>query len=498
MVQQMGLSRALFISLSLTSFLAIAACSGDAFDAKGAGGSSGGDAGACLGGQVSCSGQCVSASDPAFGCGSCTPCSLENATATCSSGACGVGQCQDGFADCDAKGGCETSLLDPLHCGQCNRTCGGGQVCEGGECKSGCSDGKADCGGSCVDPASDILHCGGCGKACKPVANALSVCASAVCGLACNPGFLDCDGQRDTGCEVISALDPKNCGACGLACKSGEICNGGKCELNCGGGSTQCGGKCVDLMTDENNCGACDKACVSGQNCVGGECKLNCGGGTTECSGTCVDTKIDPNNCGGCGNACAPGEVCKLGVCEPKCAVTLPTVVFKEEFAGANTGWGLDPTWEIKPAKVSSGHAYGFPDPGQDATSTGDNGLAGVIVGGNAPTAKADFRYLTSPAVNTLAAASLFVSWARWLNSDYEPYMKNVVEVFDGSGWVVIWQTGASPAVTDGQWVKQTFEISALKSTSTRVRFGYSVAAGAFVYSGWNLDDVTITAVTCN
>lgn len=51
------------------------------------------------------------------------PAAPENASPTCEDGVCGVA-CNAGFLDCDAAvPGCETSALDPAHCGACGRRC---------------------------------------------------------------------------------------------------------------------------------------------------------------------------------------------------------------------------------------------------------------------------------------------------------------------------------------------------------------------------------------
>jgi hypothetical protein len=310
---------------------------------------------------------------------------------------------------------------------------------------------------------------------------------------------LNCDGKLDTGCEVNSNFDPKHCGACGTTCLSGEICTDGKCFLNCGAGTNECAGKCVDFNTDEQNCGDCGKACAAGQNCIGGECQLNCGVGTVACNGLCVDTKIDPNNCGACGNVCAAGFLCAASACTPKCTVQTPSDLFVDEFADNSKGWTLDSTWQIGATKVSSGEDFGNPDPASDATPTANNGVAGVALGGNVPITVHDYLYLTSPVINASAATSLYLAYSRWLNADYEPYMKSIVQVFDGSQWVTIWQTMDSPGITDASWVKQSFEITQYKNANLRVRFGYKIGStDVYNVSGWNLDDVKITAVTCN
>jgi hypothetical protein len=52
--------------------------------------------------------------------------------------------------------------------------------------------------------------------------------------------------------------DHGNCGGCGNACLTSEICENGKCV--CGDNETVCGtgpnALCVDTMTDQGNCGS--------------------------------------------------------------------------------------------------------------------------------------------------------------------------------------------------------------------------------------------------
>ena len=42
----------------------------------------------------------------------------------------------------------------------------------------------------------------------------------------------------------------------------------------CGGGLVACGGVCVDVTSNNANCGACGMACASGQSCVSGTCTI--------------------------------------------------------------------------------------------------------------------------------------------------------------------------------------------------------------------------------
>ncbi len=95
-----------------------------------------------------------------------------------------------------------------------------------------------ECSGQSVDILSDVAHCGRCGNACPaPSAkgNATGpVCRAGVCGVACEPGFNDCDGRANNGCEVQEDLfqtSREHCGGCNMPCRgAGRMCSGGQCS----------------------------------------------------------------------------------------------------------------------------------------------------------------------------------------------------------------------------------------------------------------------------
>jgi hypothetical protein len=173
------------------------------------------------------------------------------------------------------------------------------------------------------------------------------------------------------------------------------------------------------------------------------------------------------------------------------------TPLFMEDFSDNSAGWILGDTWQIGPTSTSLGHVYGNPDPAMDHTPTADNGVAGVVLGGNAPANLHPAYYLTSPVIDTSVPGSVTLQFQRWLNSDYMPYMRNTVEVFDGSTWVTIWSTGGSPGVRDDTWTLQSFDVTAYKSSSFQARFGYSIGSlGVYTVSSWNVDDFRVETDT--
>src|SRR5581483_9334009 len=108
----------------------------------------------------------------------------------------------------------------------CTGTCGAGfSDCNGDKQTDGCE----------VATGTDVNNCGGCGTSCSNVNIGTVVCTNGICSGACNPGFSDCNGNKQTdGCETAVSADPKNCGTCGTVCSSTNItvvtCTSGVCD----------------------------------------------------------------------------------------------------------------------------------------------------------------------------------------------------------------------------------------------------------------------------
>jgi hypothetical protein len=322
----------------------------------------------------------------------------------------------------------------------------------------------------------------------KCVAGAIQ-CIPNVAGSAevCDGVDNDCDGVVDennpgggvacaTGQPGVCSNGIKNCTNGALVCTqqtqaSTEVCDG--VDNNCNG------------MTDENNPGG-GAACSTGLLGVCAAGTMTCANGSVSCK---QNVMASPENCtNGLDDDCD-------GAADPPV-----TVYFEETFANNAKGWTLGTDWQIGSATASSGHSSGYPDPAQDHTPTADNGVAGVVIGGNAPKVNHGMYYLTSPVIDLSAATSAYLEYWRFLNSDYSPYMVNEVSVYNGTSWVILWQTGGFPNITDSVWTKVNFDISAHKNAAFQIRFGYSIGNAASVYtiSQWNLDDVKITNINCN
>ncbi len=120
---------------------------------------------------------------------------------------------------------------------------GGATTGAGGGCA--CAPPEQCCGAQCVDVTASLTDCGACGTPCQ-VANGTPACVSSLCTVAsCDPGYADCDGDPDSGCEIDTATDPLHCGACGAPCNGTHgtpACSGAACSIVCDAGFADCDG----------------------------------------------------------------------------------------------------------------------------------------------------------------------------------------------------------------------------------------------------------------
>ncbi|MBI5512675.1 MAG: FG-GAP repeat protein [Deltaproteobacteria bacterium] len=231
----------------------------------------------------------------------------------CEAGACVIGACLPNRGDCDMAlgNGCETTLgTSVMHCGRCGMACAGGAnataVCEDGACGIDCAAGFADCDGNTangceVNTNTDATHCGGCRRACPPVAGGAPMCSMGRCNSMCAADFDDCDRDTRNGCEADLRTTVAHCGRCGNACAFANAvpaCAARACQLmSCMAGFQNCNamnadGCEVNTLTDVRNCGRCGTVCPGVTNgrptCVSGTCGLSCMPGFALVGDTCV------------------------------------------------------------------------------------------------------------------------------------------------------------------------------------------------------------------
>jgi alpha-tubulin suppressor-like RCC1 family protein len=303
----------------------------------------------CQSGQTRCGNSCANLQNDATDCGRCgNACPVgANAAASCVMGACQL-TCNAGFANCDGDpaNGCEVNLNSSAgNCGACGNACASGPnstaACVMGVCRITCSPGNSDCdnqpsNGCEVATLSSAGNCGTCGRVCPSGTNGAATCANGTCGLSCDPGFGDCDGNPSNGCET--ALNgTSNCGRCGNACTGGTpVCASttgasAVCTSGCPSGQQRCGDACVDTATSVNHCGACGTLCPAGNNtratCAAGRCGTTCAPGFADCDGDAsngceVNTQISGSHCGSCNNLCRAGQNAVVACVTSQCRTT--------------------------------------------------------------------------------------------------------------------------------------------------------------------------------
>lgn len=288
-------------------------------------------------------------------CGFCTnTCNLPHAQSGCEAvpsgtpiARCVVKQCDQGWADCDQNpaNGCESSAsTDPSSCGGCGKKCNqtnGVAGCVNGVCSLLCNPGFGNCDGNpdngCeVDLGAHVSNCGSCGNAC-PSANGTPTCQAGKCATGgCSTGYADCDGNPANGCETGTTADPNNCSACGKVCPGTAngfaTCAASNCDVGCSPGFSTCGGgsTCFKITDDPTHCGASCKACpgpVGGNGaptCANGNCGISCNPPLSPCGNACVDLQNATNNCGVCGKVCTAGAGGTATCVKGQCEASCP------------------------------------------------------------------------------------------------------------------------------------------------------------------------------
>jgi len=246
----------------------------------------------CASGQADCDGLdnngCETPTNTLTDCAACgAACALNNATATCSTGACLIATCNQGFADCnsDPSDGCEQRLNTLTSCGACGVSCSRPNAtasCATGTCVGACNASWGNCDGNgnngCETSITTLANCGACGTACS-IQNASATCASGTCTrVGCNTGYQDCDTMAANGCET-SITTISNCGSCG------NVCSGPPNRaLTCAANGTCAVGGCTANFLD------CDGDASNG-------CEWNISGGACPCVG---DTDSDGDGMTNC------------------------------------------------------------------------------------------------------------------------------------------------------------------------------------------------------
>lgn len=213
---------------------------------------------------------------------------LGNACASpseCPSGHCVDGVCCSAAAcpmceACGAAGSCAPAMAGTV----CTTAHASAAACDGqGGCgETQCDPGYLDCDanrGSGCETVIGLDNCGVCGVLCSPDHVTVAVCSAASAGCtygACSLGYLDCDGDKTNGCETPVGV--ANCNACGTVCRPAHAV-GPICSPSSGCGYSSCAsfgtGGGLYLDCDGNAANGCESSPAAASTC--GSCGTDCG-----------------------------------------------------------------------------------------------------------------------------------------------------------------------------------------------------------------------------
>src|SRR3970282_306727 len=87
--------------------------------------------------------------------------------------------------------------------------------CSASTCNGTCQSGYSDCNadrrsdGCEINTAVDIANCGACARVCSNNHVPVPTCASSTCNGVCQSGYADCNSNKQTdGCESETQADP--------------------------------------------------------------------------------------------------------------------------------------------------------------------------------------------------------------------------------------------------------------------------------------------------
>ncbi len=176
-------------------------------------------------------------------------------------------------------------------------------------------------------------------------------------------------------------------------------------------------------------------------------------------------------------------------------ADTEPTLQY-QWLLDEDPGWGTDGEWAFGVPQGLGGEEFGNPDP--TSGYTGEN-VYGVNLYGDFAIEIGGPYYLTVGPIDMTGVTGSSMSFWRWLNTDWLPWVAAKIEVSnDNVYWVTLWENGFVE-IADDAWNHWEFDISAVADDQPNVWIRWShevLTGGTWAYSGWNVDDVEIWGVS--
>jgi hypothetical protein len=152
-----------------------------------------------------------------------------------------------------------------------------------------------------------------------------------------------------------------------------------------------------------------------------------------------------------------------------------------------NPGWTCQGLWWFG-VPYGSGSSCGDPTSGH----TGANVYGYNLFGDYTDSMSA--QYLTSTPIDCSRFETVSLHFWRWLGVEDSYWDHAAVEASNnGSTWMTVWEH-AGGSFCDGQWVKQTFDLTSVAAgkPAVRLRWRMGPTDGSVTYPGWNIDDIEV------
>ncbi|MCF7918887.1 MAG: T9SS type A sorting domain-containing protein [Candidatus Cloacimonetes bacterium] len=164
---------------------------------------------------------------------------------------------------------------------------------------------------------------------------------------------------------------------------------------------------------------------------------------------------------------------------------------FYEWNMDADPGWTIEADW-LWGIPQGLGGQYGEADP--VSGYTGDN-VYGYNLYGDYQN-NLDEKHLTTKSINCSNLYNVNLSFWRWLGVEQPAYDHAYVKISnDMETWFTLWEN--EEEITDDEWINMNLDISEYADDQETVYLRWTMGStdGGWVYCGWNIDDVTITAL---
>jgi hypothetical protein len=170
-------------------------------------------------------------------------------------------------------------------------------------------------------------------------------------------------------------------------------------------------------------------------------------------------------------------------------------VAFSDDFE-SDQGWTISGgAWE-RGAPTGDGGEHGNPDPVGGYASAN---CMGYNLNGDYTNNMSQYN-LTSPVIDCSSLTATHLKFWRWLGVESSQWDHANVEIsINGSTWSPVWENPGS-STADDAWQQMDYDIStqADGQSTVYIRFTMGPTDGSYVFCGWNIDDIEVSAYVCD